>query len=132
MFSKKRGSAADLPEITGFIGKGMTVEGRLGFEGAARIDGRFKGEVRADSTLFVGEGAYIEGEINVDVAIISGEVRGVVAAKTRVELKAPAKVYGDIKTPTLIICEGVVFEGTSTMTNRERPAGLRPVERAVN
>lgn len=102
-------------EIAGFIGKGMSVEGRLSFEETVRVDGSFKGEITATGTLVVGEGGSVEGEIRVGAAVINGSVKGRLEAARRVELRSPAKMTGDIKTPTLIIDEGVVFEGTCTM-----------------
>ncbi|MCK4739378.1 MAG: polymer-forming cytoskeletal protein [Deltaproteobacteria bacterium] len=113
-------------EINGFVGNGMTVEGKLIFEGSVRIDGKVKGEISSTGTLLIGEGAIIEAEINVDTAIISGEVQGIVNAKGRVELHAPARVIGDIRTPTLIIGEGVIFEGNCLMV--KKGADLKPVE----
>jgi len=52
-------------EITGFIGKGMKVEGQLSFEQTVRIDGSFKGEITSPGTLVVGETGFVEGKIKV-------------------------------------------------------------------
>lgn len=113
-------------EINGFIGKGVLVEGKLSFEGSLRVDGHLKGEINSEGTLLIGEGALVEADVNVDNAIISGEVRGVVTGRDRVELQAPARVMGDIRTPTLIIGEGVIFEGNCIMT--KKTTELKPVE----
>ncbi len=124
MFKKeefKKGST----EMTGFIGRGMSVEGKLSFEGAVRIDGRFRGELASNGTLLVGEGANVEAQIKVDTAVITGEVRGTVEATSRVELKAPGKMFGDIKTPNLIIGEGVIFDGNCIMTKKEGAVELK-------
>lgn len=109
-----RGKRMDT-QINGFIGKGVTLNGKLGFEGTVRIDGSFEGEIDAGGILIVGEEGKIQARIKVDTAIISGEVRGDLEAATRVELKAPSRVYGNIKTPSLVIGDGVLFCGTSIM-----------------
>ena len=44
-----------------------------------------------------------------------GEVSGNITAKTKVELHAPAIVRGNIHTPSLVIEDGVTFEGSCTM-----------------
>ncbi len=107
-------------EITGFIGKGVSMEGRITFEDTMRIDGSFKGDISAPSgALVVGEGGYIEGEIRVASAVITGIIKGKLDASASVELKNPGKVTGEIKTPTLIIEEGVVFEGACTMMKKD-------------
>ena len=122
MFGKHEGAVeAGDKHIAGFIGQGMELEGKLSFEGTIRIEGTFRGEITSGATLIVGEGGLIEGTIKVDNAIITGEVKGTIEAKSRVELSKPAKVIGDITTPTLIICEGVIFEGNSIMTG-SKPA----------
>ena len=104
----------------------MNFEGKLNFDGTVRLDGRFKGELTSKGTLLVGNDAVIEANIKVGNAVITGEVRGVVEAASRVELKAPAKMFGDIRTPNLIIGEGVIFEGNCVMTKKEKGSG--PIE----
>ncbi len=54
MFSKEDNMDGET-EVIGFIGKGMTVEGKLTFDSTVRIDGVFKGEIDAKGTLVVGE-----------------------------------------------------------------------------
>ena len=131
MFSKdEKGNEISTGDVTGFIGKGMEVEGKVTFEGTVRVDGKFKGEFRSNGMLHVGEGALVEAELNVDKAVISGEVRGTINAASRVELKAPGKVFGDVKTPTLIIGEGVIFEGNCVMTKKTgRPGEAKTGEK---
>ena len=126
MFSSNETQPSPL-DITGFIGKGMRIEGTMEFDGAGRIDGKFKGEIKGNGTLLVGEEAKIEGDISVNDAIVSGEIRGVLTAKSKVELRPPAKMLGDIHSPTLIINEGVVFEGNSVMTKQGGVAQIRPI-----
>ena len=43
--------------------------------------------------------------------IIHGRVTGEVTARKRLERRGPAKVFGSISTPSLVIHEGAVFEG---------------------
>ncbi|OGP17963.1 MAG: hypothetical protein A2V21_307060 [Deltaproteobacteria bacterium GWC2_55_46] len=106
--------------IAGFIGKGVAMEGRLIFEETMRVDGSFKGDISAPTgSLVVGDGGYIEGEISASTVIITGTVKGKVEAAERVELRAPGRMTGEIKTPTLIIDEGVLFEGTCTMVKKD-------------
>ena len=102
-------------QINAFLGKDTEFEGKLSFTGAVRLDGRFKGEILTEGTLIVGETAVIEADIRVARIIVSGEIRGNIVAGERIEIKAPAKVFGNIQSPTVIIEEGVVFEGNCKM-----------------
>ncbi len=57
----------------------------------------------------------VSAEIEVDSVIISGEVKGNINAKSRVEIHSPGKLRGNVQTPILIIEEGVIFEGNCQM-----------------
>ena len=98
-------------QITAFLGQDTEFEGTLSFKGVVRIDGRFKGEVKAEGTLIVGETAVIESDIHAAAVIVSGEVHGHMTASERIEILPPARVFGDIEAPSVIINAGVVFEG---------------------
>ena len=65
--------------------------------------------------LVIGEGAEVSAEIDVGVLIVEGTVIGNIRAKRLVELHAPARVRGNLETPSLFIEKGVVFEGQCRM-----------------
>jgi len=125
MFGKDRDEKTSTA-IVGFIGPGMRVDGKVVFEHTVRIEGEVKGEITGNGTLVVGEGATIEAEVKADTAIITGTVTGVIEAATRVEIKAPGRVTGEVRTPNLIIGDGAVFEGNSVVLKKTTPA--RPFE----
>ena len=102
-------------EINTLLGKGSDFEGKLTFEGTVRVDGKISGEIFSDDVLVVGEGATVSAEIEVGVIIVEGNVNGNIRAKRAVELHAPARVRGNIETPSLYIDKGVLFEGTCKM-----------------
>lgn len=103
-------------EITALLGRGTEFEGKLHFEGRVRIDGVFKGEIRSEDTLVVGEGAEVQAEIDVATVIVrGGVVRGNIRAKTAIEIHAPAKMVGNLHSPSLFIDRGVEFQGSCRM-----------------
>lgn len=104
-----------MSETTTILGKGTAFEGKLVFHGGIRVDGHFKGEIISDGTLFVGQEGMVEADLHVSFIVISGEVHGNIFADQRVDLKAPAKVFGNIQAPVVVIDEGVIFEGTTRM-----------------
>jgi cytoskeletal protein CcmA (bactofilin family) len=101
--------------LNALLGRESEFEGKLSFEGTVRIDGRFSGEIFTDGTLIVGESAQIEAEIEVGTIVVRGEIHGNVTASEAVELRAPSRVYGNVKTPSLMIEKGVLFEGGCQM-----------------
>ncbi len=103
-------------EITALLGRGTQFEGRLHFEGRVRIDGVFKGEIRSDDTLVIGEGAEVHAEIDVATVIVrGGVVHGNIRATTAIELYAPGKMIGNLHAPSLFIDRGVEFQGSCRM-----------------
>lgn len=102
-------------EINTLLGQGSSFEGKLTFEGAVRIDGQFKGDIFTDGTLVIGESAEVQAEIEVGTVVIQGAVQGNIRATEAVEAHAPARIRGNIMTPTLCIDRGVVFDGNCQM-----------------
>jgi cytoskeletal protein CcmA (bactofilin family) len=109
---------ATLPatEITALLGHGTEFEGKLHFAGRLRIDGHFKGQIQSPDILVVGEGAQIEGEIDVGTVIIKGgTVNATVRAAQAIELYVPAVVSGSLHSPEIFMDKGVQFSGSCTM-----------------
>ena len=102
-------------DVQAHLGQGSRVEGKLTFEGSVRIDGQVEGEISAQDTVIVGEGAELTAQIHANTVVVQGRVNGDITARKRVELKAPATVVGNINTPSLVIHEGVLFEGHCAM-----------------
>src|SRR4029079_14918365 len=90
------GEAVHRPtEINALLGRGTHFEGKLFFEGRVRIDGSFRGQIRGEDVLVIGEGARIVGEVQVASCIVTGgEVEANIRARDAIELYAPAKVTG--------------------------------------
>jgi len=98
------------------LGAGTRYEGKLFFEGRARIDGEFSGEVYSEGLLVVGDEATVKGAIAVRTLIVrGGKVEGDIQATELVELHAPAQVRGDIRTQSLLMEKGVIFDGSCVM-----------------
>ena len=102
-------------EVEAFLGKNSSYEGKMGFEGMARLDGKFDGEIFSGDMLIIGETATVNAEINVSTLVIDGKVSGNVSATGKIEIHATGKLYGNITTPTLVIEEGGLFDGTCKM-----------------
>lgn len=121
-------------EINAFLGRDTEFEGKLSFTGAVRIDGKLSGEIFSSGTLIVGESAVIKAQIHIADMVISGEVHGDIFAEKKIEITVPGKLFGNIKTPKLVLEEGVIFEGNCKMkdlkeeTNNDRAASQKQTE----
>jgi cytoskeletal protein CcmA (bactofilin family) len=103
--------------VSGFLGSQTEFTGKLAFSGVVHLDGSFVGEIISRGTLVVGSDSVVHAEIHSNVLKIAGEVRGDLTATERIELYPPAKVYGNIRTPSLVVEDGVIFEGTCSMAS---------------
>jgi cytoskeletal protein CcmA (bactofilin family) len=110
--------ARDIKEgtLSGFVGGGTVLTGEANFKAMMRVDGHLSGRVSSTSgTLIVGANGKVDANIEVAVAVIHGTINGDIIATQRLELGRAAKVNGNIQTPSLIIEQGAVFEGSCKM-----------------
>ena len=110
--------AKDIKEgtLSGFVGGGTVVTGEANFKAMMRVDGHLSGRVSSSSgTLIVGANGKVDANIEVAVAVIHGTINGDIIATQRLELGRAARVNGNIQTPSLIIEQGAMFEGSCKM-----------------
>ena len=108
----------DKGRVSAIIEEGCSFEGNLSFSGLARIAGKVNGSVFSNETLIIAESAVVNADINANVVLISGAVKGNIKASSRVEFKKPARFEGSIVSPSLIVEEGVIFHGTTRMSDK--------------
>jgi cytoskeletal protein CcmA (bactofilin family) len=120
--------------LSGFVGSGTAITGEATFKSLLRIDGKFSGRIASPTgTLIIGAGGVVDANIEVSVATIQGTVNGDIIATQRIELGRAGKLNGNIQTPSLIIEQGGVFEGSCKMI-QQKAASEKParVERKDN
>ncbi len=108
-------AASRTPELNALLGKGSQFEGKLIFEGTVRIDGKFSGEIIPTDQLIIGEGAEVKATVKVGTLVCLGDYQGDATASKGIELKAPAKVRGNLTTAAIVVERGVFFDGTCKM-----------------
>ena len=122
-------TAPAAPEAVSSISSGLSIVGKIVGEGTLGIFGHVEGEVHA-STVQIGNGAQVEGNIVAEELTIGGRVKGTIHAN-RVKLNSTAVVEGDIHHRSLAIEENAQFEGMSK--RREKPIetpSLVPAQRS--
>jgi cytoskeletal protein CcmA (bactofilin family) len=120
--------------LSGFVGAGTSITGEATFKAMLRIDGHYSGRITSSSgSLLVGAGGQVDANIEVAVATIHGVVNGDIVAGQRIELGRAGKLNGNIQTPSLVIEQGGVFEGSCKMI-QQKAAAEKParVERKEN
>ena len=102
---------------TNVIGEKSYFTGNFSINGSLRIDGRFEGKSLKADQLYIGHDGKVKTNIEAVSVIVEGLIMGNINATSRVLLMPTAKVYGDIRTPELIIQNGVLLEGRCTIAN---------------
>jgi len=105
--------------ITNIIGEGTEITGKIFVPGSIRIDGRIDGEIAITEMMTIGKMGNIKGTITTKDAVVGGRVEGTLNVKNRIELQKTAKTSVDMNCKLLIIEEGVIFDGTCSMTKQQ-------------
>lgn len=101
--------------IDTLIGPQVTIQGDLVFSGGLYVEGRIYGKVIAEegenAVLTLAEQGRIEGEVQVPVVILNGQLHGDVYAAERVELAAKARVTGNVHYKIVEMRAGATLTG---------------------
>lgn len=115
--------------LSGFVGGGTLVTGEANFKALMRVDGHLSGRITSSSgTLIVGANGKVDANIEVAIAVIHGTVNGDIIATQRLELGRAAKLNGNIQTPSLVIEQGALFEGSCKMIKMSAGANKGKIE----
>jgi len=91
------------------------ISGDTTYTGGIRIDGEMIGNLRVhgegDSLLIMGRGSKITGDVEVEKAIINGEINGNIKCHDYLELNTNAVVNGSMEYDILEIHEGSKITG---------------------
>ena len=81
----------------------VEIKGNLKFVGELTFEGKLDGEILTEGLLNVGDSATINGNINAETIVVRGKVNGNITAKNKIDLKAKAEVFGDIRPATSMV-----------------------------
>ena len=111
MIKKKRKFVA----ITTLIDKDIVITGDTTYTGGIRVDGKINGNLKVHgeegSLLIMGYGSKITGDVEVEKAIINGEINGNVKCRDYLELNTNAIVNGSIEYDIIEVHEGSKING---------------------
>src|SRR6266700_4928858 len=79
----------------------VEIKGNLKFSGELTFDGKLEGEIQSDGILNLSDSAVVNGNINVQSVVVRGKITGNITAKEKIEIKAKAELFGDIRAAKL-------------------------------
>lgn len=101
--------------ILSIIAPSTKFKGTLSGTDSLLIAGHFKGEIKCESLVRIDREGRIEGIINSPYVIVEGEINGDIMSAEHVELRAGARVVGNINTVKIVMAEGCVLQGEVQM-----------------
>ena len=126
MIRKKRKFVA----ITTLIDKDTVISGNTSYSGGIRIDGKVIGNLKVHgqegSLLIMGYGSKITGDVQVEKAIINGEVEGNIKCLDYLELNTNATVNGNIEYNLIEVHEGAKINGRLKFIKNKPKPKLKP------
>lgn len=119
MFSRKNNTAtatanpvaAPPGTDSSVIAQGTTIEGTLKCSKGIRLDGKVIGDVICDQRFVMGEQGKVEGTINCNESVISGNIDGEISVKGLLHLLGSAFIKGKIMASKMIVDEGAKYSG---------------------
>jgi len=120
-FSKKDNVALDLQSISTLISEGCILDGNIKAPAFARIDGQVTGDVFVDEGLILGEKGSILGNVVTKELVVYGTINGNLQVNA-LEIKSTGKITGEIRTQTLVVENGAVYNGSLSMTQNSKLA----------
>lgn len=115
---KQKNATPGLDAVT-IISTGVMLEGKISSNGNVRIDGSVKGDIYAKGNVTIGSQGDVTGEMHAQVITLGGKVNGSVIANEKITLEQTAFLKGDLVTKILVVEEGAVFEGSSSMSRKD-------------
>lgn len=95
------------------LGPNLHVKGDISGGEDLVIDGTFEGLIQLDEgKLTIGTTATVTADIVAAEVVVSGNVKGNVRAKNRIQINKDASVTGDLTTPKILIEDGAHFKGS--------------------
>lgn len=113
---RSRSAAPDAPASPDtLLGLGSSFRGTMMVTGTLRIDGEFEGDILNCDRLEIGEHGVMRSDIEVKSAVVFGRVVGNIRALGSLEIKAGARIEGDLTAVSVVMEPGAFFTGRCTM-----------------
>ncbi|MBU5593769.1 polymer-forming cytoskeletal protein [Amphibacillus sp. MSJ-3] len=119
--------------IETIIGKETVIEGKIKLPTSLRIDGKVYGDIECEGDVIIGKKGYVEPAIQAKNVIIAGEAKGEIKTSQKVHIHSCGVLSGNISSEGIIIDEGGVFNGNSSInipTKKSKKNNVEPISKA--
>lgn len=110
MFGReKRSVPLDRIEVT--IGPTANISGDLECDGIVKVEGVYQGSIKTVSNVIISEEARVDAHIEAQNVSVSGQVKGSVVAKGRLEILSTGRVWADVTVSSFLLDDGGKLHG---------------------
>lgn len=110
MFGReKRPVPLDRIEVT--VGPTATIKGDLECDGIVKIDGVLQGSIKTPSNVIITEKGRADAHIEAQNVSVSGQAKGSIVAKGRLEILSTGKVWADVTVTSFLLDDGGKLHG---------------------
>ncbi|MGC9332895.1 MAG: bactofilin family protein [Anaerolineae bacterium] len=114
MFGReKRPVPLDRIEVT--VGPTANIHGDLVCDGIVKIDGVYQGSIKTVSNVIISEKARIDAHVEAQNVSVSGQAKGSIVAKGRLEILATGRVWADVTVSSFLLDDGGKLHGALKM-----------------
>jgi cytoskeletal protein CcmA (bactofilin family) len=107
----------DRVEVT--VGPTANFKGDLECDGIVKIDGVCQGSIKTVSNVIISEKARVDAHIEAQNVSVSGQAKGSIVAKGRLEILSTGRVWADVTVTSFLLDDGGKLHGSLTMFGTE-------------
>ena len=123
------GTAAVSSTLLGVTGNSAKLEGKFEIADSIEIQCEVGGELSVGGKFVIGERGTVRADVQTVDALIHGEYEGNLTATGSVEITPTGRVEGNLKTNSLVISRGGLFNGNvAKLKESDIEAGKPPVK----
>jgi len=117
MFDKKKKPYTDLLGKTNRIVEGTIIKGDIISKADFRLDGELIGNFETSGKLVIGPAGILTGDIICNNMDIEGKFSGIIQVTELLNVKATARIKGEVKVGKLAVEPGADFSATCVMNS---------------
>ena len=114
MFGREK-QPVPLDRIEVSVGPTANIKGDLECDGIVKIDGVYQGSIKTVSNVIISEKARVDAHIEAQNVSVSGQAKGSIVAKGRLEILPTGKVWADVTVTSFLLDDGGKLHGALKM-----------------
>ena len=114
MFGREK-APVPLERIEVTIGPTANIHGDLVCDGIVKIDGVYEGSIKTASSVIITEKGRVDAQIDAQNVSVSGQAKGSIVAKGRLEILSTGRVWADVTVSSFLLDDGGKLHGALKM-----------------